>query len=64
MLVVKGQLFVCDDFKGHVEPGKQDGSIKSELDNYQTHLAQIAKNIQTQRCQDTASIGVTLTING
>jgi len=25
--------------KGHVEPGKQGGNIKSELDNYKTQLA-------------------------
>jgi transposase len=29
--------------KGHVEPGKQGGSIKSELDNYKTQLAEMVE---------------------
>lgn len=29
--------------KGHVEPGKQGGSIKSELDKYKTQLAQMVE---------------------
>jgi len=29
--------------KGHVEPGKQGGSIKSKLDTYKTQLAQMVE---------------------
>ena len=29
--------------KGHVEPGKQGGSIKSKLDRYKTQLAQMVE---------------------
>ena len=37
------KLLKLKKIKGHVEPGKQGGSIKSELDTYKTQLAQMVE---------------------
>ena len=50
--------------KGHIQRGKQGGTIPSELDGYSAQLAQMVTNIQMPPDQNTVNIGDKLTING
>jgi transposase len=41
--------------KGYVQPGKQGGTLKSELDGYSTQLAQMVEKYQMPPYQNTVN---------